>query len=139
MYTKILLAVDGSEHSIRATEEAIKVASLSSDSKITLVMVADYSNAKSDVLHTGSSVELSMQRRKKILPNEELLRKNDITYTVEILHGVPGPAIVEFANKYNYELLVIGSRGLNGLQEMVLGSVSHKVVKRADCPVLIVK
>ena len=139
MYTKILLAVDGSEHSIRATEEAIKVASLSSDSKITLVMVADYSNAKSDVLHTGSSVELSMQRRKKILPNEELLQRNDINYAVEILHGVPGPAIVEFANKNNYELLVIGSRGLNGLQEMVLGSVSHKVVKRADCPVLIVK
>lgn len=139
MYTKILLAVDGSEHSIRATEEAIKVASLSSNAKITLVMVADYSNAKSDVLHSGSSVELSMQRRKKILPNEELLQKNDIAYKVEILHGVPGPAIVEFANENHYELLVIGSRGLNGLQEMVLGSVSHKVVKRADCPVLIVK
>ena len=139
MYTKILLAVDGSEHSIRATEEAIKVASLSSDAKVTMVMVADYSNAKSDVLHSGSSVELSMQRRKKILPNEELLRKNGIKYNVEILHGVPGPAIVEFANENHYELLVIGSRGLNGLQEMVLGSVSHKVVKRANCPVLIVK
>lgn len=139
MYEKILLAVDGSHHSIRATEEAIKVSSLSSNSIITVVMVADYSNAKSDVLHSGSSVELDMNRRKKILPIEELLRKHSIKYRVEILHGVPGPAIVEFANKNNYELLVIGSRGLNGLQEMVLGSVSHKVVKRADCPVLIVK
>ncbi|EGR8654283.1 universal stress protein, partial [Listeria monocytogenes] len=33
----------------------------------------------------------------------------------------------------------IGSRGLNSLQEMVLGSVSHKVMKRVNCPALIVK
>jgi len=139
MYEKILLAVDGSHHSIRATEEAIKVSSLNSSSVVTVVMVADYENAKSDVLHSGSSVELDMKRRKKIMPIEELLRKHNIKYRVEILHGVPGPTIVEYANKNKFELLIMGSRGLNGLQEMVLGSVSHKVVKRANCPVLIVK
>jgi len=46
---------------------------------------------------------------------------------------------VEYANKEQFEILILGSRGLNSLQEMVLGSVSHKVVKRAECPVLIVK
>lgn len=139
MYQKILLAADGSNHSIRATEEVIKVASMNPNATVTVVLVADYSQAKSDVLHSGSSIELDMKRRKKLLPVEELLRKENISYRVEILHGVPGPTIVEFANKQNYELLVIGSRGLNSLQEMVLGSVSHKVVKRAECPVLIVK
>ena len=39
----------------------------------------------------------------------------------------------------NFDLVIIGSRGLNSLQEMVLGSVSHKVVKRVKCPVHIVK
>ena len=92
-----------------------------------------------DVLHSGSSVELDMKRRKKLLPVKELLKKENINYRVELLHGVPGPIIVEFANKQNYDILVIGSRGLNALQEMVLGSVSLKVVKRAQCPVLIVK
>lgn len=80
-----------------------------------------------------------MKRRRKLLPIEELLRDANVNYRVEILHGVPGPSMVEFANKQNYELVVIGSRGLNTPQEMVLGSVSHKVVKRAECPVLIVK
>lgn len=47
--------------------------------------------------------------------------------------------LFHMANDQQFDLLVIGSRGLNTLQEMVLGSVSHKVVKRADCPVLVVK
>ena len=139
MYKKILLAADGSDHSIRATSEVIKIASMNETSIVTVVLVADYSQAKSDVLHSGSSVELDMKRRRKLMPVEELLRAANINYRVEILHGVPGPSIVEFANKQNYELLVIGSRGLNSLQEMVLGSVSHKVVKRAECPVMIIK
>lgn len=139
MYNKILLAADGSDHSIRATSEVIKIASMNETSTVTVVLVADYSQAKSDVLHSGSSVELDMKRRRKLLPVEELLRAANVNYRVEILHGVPGPSIVEFANKQNYELLVIGSRGLNSLQEMVLGSVSHKVVKRAECPVMLVK
>lgn len=139
MYKKILLAADGSDHSIRATSEVIKIASMNETSTVTVVLVADYSQAKSDVLHSGSSVELDMKRRRKLMPVEELLRAANINYRVEILHGVPGPSIVEFANKQTYELLVIGSRGLNSLQEMVLGSVSHKVVKRAECPVMIVK
>lgn len=139
MYQKILLAADGSDHSIRATKEAIKIASLNSNAIITVVLVADYANAKSDVLHSGSSFELDMKRRKKLMPVEDLLKQEKISYTVEILRGEPGPAIVEYANKQQYEVLVIGSRGLNALQEMVLGSVSHKVVKHANCPVLMVK
>lgn len=139
MFNKILLAADGSKNSIRATEEAIKIASLNANATVTVVLVADYAQAKTDVLHSESSIELDLKRRKKLMPVEDLLKKENINYQVEVLRGEPGPTIVEFANKQKYELLVIGSRGLNSLQEMVLGSVSHKVVKRANCPVLIVK
>lgn len=139
MYKKILLAVDGSDHSIRAAREAIKVARGSAEAQITIVYVADHANAKNEVLHSGSSAELDLQRRKKLQPVEEAIASEKIKYQVEILHGTPGPTIVEFANKEQFDMLVIGSRGLNSLQEMVLGSVSHKVVKRANCPVLIVK
>lgn len=139
MYKKILLAVDGSDHSLRAAKEAINVAGNNPESQITIVYVADHNNAKNDVLHSGSSAELDLQRRKKLQPVEAAMGADNIKYRVEILHGTPGPAIVEYANYENFDILVIGSRGLNSLQEMVLGSVSHKVVKRANCPVLIVK
>lgn len=139
MYKSILLAVDGSEHSIRAAKQASSLASGTPDAIVTIVFVADHANAKNEVLHSGSNMELDLQRRKKIQPVEEALAAANIRYKVEILRGTPGPTIVEYANKESFDILIIGSRGLNSLQEMVLGSVSHKVVKRANCPVLIVK
>lgn len=139
MYNSILLAVDGSEHSHRATKEAVKIALLAGDSSIEVVFVADYTKAKSDVLHSEGKEELEYSRRKKLLPTEQLLQEQGLKYQIKILHGEPAPAIVDYANEHNFDLAVIGSRGLNSLQEMVLGSVSHKVVKRVNCPVLIVK
>ncbi|MUV37968.1 TRAP-T-associated universal stress protein TeaD [Lentibacillus sp. JNUCC-1] len=70
---------------------------------------------------------------------EQKAQEYDVTYDLTFLHGEPGPTIVKHANKNEYDVVIIGSRGLNTLQEMVLGSVSHKVAKRVDCPVLIVK
>lgn len=136
---KILLAVDGSDNSLRATEEAAKIASLLPESMIELVYVADFSKAKSDVLHTDGKEALELSRRKKLFPMEEQLQAKKITHEVVVLHGDPGTTIVEYANRNAFDLVVIGSRGLNVLQEMVLGSVSHKVMKRVNCPALIVK
>ena len=139
MYPHILLAVDGSEHSVRATEEAIKIAPLSSESKIEVVFVADFSKAKDDVLHAEGAAGIEVARRKKLAPVEEKLEAADVSYYVTILRGEPGPTIVEHANQKQVDLTIIGSRGLNSLQEMMLGSVSHKIAKRVKCPVLIVK
>jgi len=139
MYEKLLLAVDGSENSLRAANEAVKIASLNHQCQIEIVYVVDYSKSKNDILHAQGKEELEFSRRKKLTPVEELFLSKNITYKVSILRGEPGPTIITHVNANDYDLVVIGSRGLNSLQEMVLGSVSHKVVKRVNCPVLIVK
>lgn len=139
MYKRILLAVDGSEHSIRAAKEAVKIASCSKDSKVEIVYVADFAKSKNDVLHSQGEEEIEHARRSRLRPIEDLMEENLINFEVKVLRGEPGPAIVEYANEEEFDLAVLGSRGLNSLQEMVLGSVSHKVVKRVNCPVLIVK
>lgn len=139
MYKNILLAVDGSEHSLRAAKEAVKITSLCNDCTVEVVYVVDYSKSKDEVLHSQGKEELEHSRRKKLLPIEEQLKSGNLSYQLKLLHGEPGPAIVDYANKEKFDLVIIGSRGLNSLQEMVLGSVSHKVVKRVKCPVLIVK
>lgn len=139
MYKRIILAIDGSQHSMRAANEAANIASLGKDSKIEVVYVADYTKSKSEVLHSQGTEELEQVRRRRLEPVVELLKSKLVNYEIKILHGEPGPMIVEYTNKEKFDLLVIGSRGLNSFQEMVLGSVSHKVVKRANCPVLIVK
>lgn len=139
MYRKIIVAADGSNHSIRATEHAAAIATLTKDTVVEIVVVMDFAKVKSEFLHSQSPENLELEQRKKLFPVEAILKRNNINYQLTMLHGEPGPTIVEYANKQACDMVIIGSRGLNTLQEMVLGSVSHKVAKRVECPVLIVK
>jgi len=139
MYKNILLAVDGSKNSLRATEEAVKIATLVKECRIEVVVVINFDQSKNEVVQSQGTEELELLRRKKLLPVEEILKSSDVSYEIKILRGDPGEKIVDYANKGKFELAIIGSRGLNLLQEMVMGSVSHKVAKRVQCPVLIVK
>ncbi|MFC4353806.1 universal stress protein [Chryseomicrobium palamuruense] len=138
MYQHIVLAADGSENALRAAKHAVELAKLG-NAKIEIILVADFKKAKYEVLHAESNEALDYERRQKVRPVEELLLAEHVPYEVKILHGEPGPTIVEYVNNQKADLVVIGSRGLNSLQEMVLGSVSHKVVKRVKVPVLVVK
>ncbi|SDI36709.1 Nucleotide-binding universal stress protein, UspA family [Alteribacillus persepolensis] len=137
MYQRVLLAADGSDHSFRAAQHAAGL--LENNGTIEVIYVVDGSQSKSDVLQTGDKEMAKKKRRERLQQIEDWYRKKDISYTISFLHGEPGPAIVKYANEDKYDCLVLGSRGLNNLQSMVLGSVSHKVAKRANCPVMIVK
>ena len=55
------------------------------------------------------------------------------------LAGNPGRMICELANNWSADLIIVGSRGLKGLKEMFLGSVSNYVTHHAPCSVLIVR
>lgn len=139
MYQKILLAADGSEHSKRAAAEALKMAKLFNDAAVTLLYVVDYEKARAEVLNDKLTEELHQYRRQLLLPLEEIFTAADIPFETQTLHGSPGPTIIRYANENSYDIVFIGSRGLNTFQEMVLGSVSHKVAKRVLAPVIIVK
>lgn len=139
MYKKIALATDGSEHSKRAAENAINIAKCSPNSKIEVLYVVDPDKVKSDVLSNWNSAEIGDKRKSRLKDVEKIAQHSGVSYEIKILHGEPGPVIVDYVNKNDFEIVIIGSRGLNVLQEFVLGSVSHKVAKRANCPVLIVK
>ncbi|MBU8691094.1 universal stress protein [Priestia megaterium] len=135
MYQKILLAVDGSEHSKRAAKHAIKIASLVPGAKVEIISAIDLSKVKTEVLHG----ELKQKRQQALEEIKSMFEKENVSHELKIERGDPGPTIVSYANKHKFDLVVIGSRGLSSLQEMVLGSVSHKVAKRVHCPVMIIK
>ena len=126
MYKHILLAVDGSENSNRAALETLKF--VRSQTKITIVVVYE------------EDQQLTEEDKQSIIqPVVNVFNQVNMKYNVLELIGEPGPSILEESEKGDYDIIVIGSRGLSGVQEMVLGSVSHKVAKRAHIPVLIVK
>jgi nucleotide-binding universal stress UspA family protein len=60
-------------------------------------------------------------------------------FTTKLVEGRPADKIVETAKLESCDLIVIGSRGLGGIKEFFLGSVSDRVADEAPCPVLIVK
>lgn len=139
MYQNILLAVDGSDNSLRATTEALKLMELQQYGEIEVVFVADFGKSRDEVLRYGDIDELELSRRQKLFPIEELLKQQQTTYTIKVLHGEPGQSLIRHANDHRFDLVVMGSRGLGSFKEMVLGSVSHKVARGVKCPVLIVK
>ncbi|WP_071394649.1 universal stress protein [Bacillus tuaregi] len=139
MYKCILLATDGSEHSKRAAENAIHIAKNSAEHKVDIIYIVDPSKAKSETLSHWNSDSSGDRRKKRVEEVERMAKESGISYEINFLTGDPGPTIVDYAHKKNADIIILGSRGLNVLQEFVLGSVSHKVAKRAHCPVLIVK
>ncbi|OCA85813.1 universal stress protein [Bacillus sp. FJAT-27225] len=139
MYKKIALATDGSVHAKRAAENAIQLAKLNTHSKIEIIYVVDPDKVKSEVLANWNSASIGDSRKGRFKEIERMAEHARVSYELMILHGEPGPVIVDYVNKHNFDIVIIGSRGLNVLQEFVRGSVSHKVAKRATCPVLIVK
>ncbi|WP_096188935.1 universal stress protein [Evansella halocellulosilytica] len=137
MFKKILLASDGSEYALRATLKAIDIAKCDPETIVHIVYVVDRSNTEEfDQWNIESFHEKQID---KLKPTEEKIKEANLCYEVEYLRGEPGPAIVKHANENNFDIVVLGSRGRNRLQELVLGSVSHKVAKRANCAVMIIK
>jgi len=69
---------------------------------------------------------------------EDVLREAGVSYTFRQEIGHPADRIVRVAEHEKCDLIVIGSRGLSGVKEFLLGSVSSRVSHHAPCAVLIV-
>ncbi|WP_431799971.1 universal stress protein [Halobacillus andaensis] len=140
MFKNILLATDGSEHSNRGIEQTLKMISPYKDNAhIELVYAVDGEKSKKDVLKHGDSHTATAKRKEKFLDTIQFIEGQGVNADITILHGEPAETLIEYANNGNYDCVVIGSRGRNKLQTLILGSVSHKLVKYVKSPVIIVK
>jgi nucleotide-binding universal stress UspA family protein len=136
---KIAVAVDGSDNALRAAKHAIMLAQYLPETQLEMIYVADYNKAKDERLLVQSPESLSLKREQKLQPVRELAKSVGVEIMITMLKGNPSHEIIKYVREHSIDQLVIGSRGLNAFQEMVLGSVSHKVMKHANCPVTIVK
>ncbi|SIS38626.1 universal stress protein [Salimicrobium flavidum] len=140
MFTKILLASDGSEHSIRAIDYALKMVDTYKEKvHIELVYAVDGDQSKKDVLKYGDSDTASMKRKEKFKSTVDYIEEQGVSTDITILHGQPAETLIEYANEGDYDCVIVGSRGRNKFQTLVLGSVSHKLVKYVQTPVIVVK
>lgn len=136
---KIAVAVDGSKHSIRAVNQAIQFAQLIEGSELVVIHVEQIQDVKNAYLLTGGEYALTLKQAELWKPIREELERLNISWEKVLLKGEASEAIIHYVNSEAVEQLFIGSRGLNGLQKLMLGSVSHRVMKYVQCPVTIVK
>ena len=81
-------------------------------------------------------------RLKKVLSealNKAKRREPKLRISTRLLNGRPAEKIVQWAKEEAFDIIVVGSRGLSGVNELLLGSVSNRIADTATCPVLIVK
>lgn len=136
---RIAVAIDGSKNAFRAAEHAIMLAKHLPDVQLEVIFVVDYNKTKDEYLLSQSVEGIELKRKKKVNPILELAEEVGVEAKVTILRGYPSQEIIKYVNLEDIDQLVIGSRGLNTFQEMILGSVSHKVMKHVACPVTVVK
>ena len=144
MFSRILVAVDGSEFAERALKCAVDMAKRY-NSKLIIVHVVlrrfyAVTPSEAGVLATTVFVKEMEAEGKEIINKAEAYAKAEgADYECRLLQGVPADEIVKTARAENADLIVVGSRGLTEVRAFLLGSVSDKVSHHAKCPTLIVK
>ena len=139
MFTNILYATDGSEHARKALAYARYLAELHNAN----VLVVHAYPSTSDVLGWPEYERLLQPRieigTKTLDEAAAELEASGIKVEKELLEGPMAESILKVADARNCDLIIMGARGLSDLQGLLLGSVSHRVIQHAKCPVLVVR
>ncbi len=133
---RIVVGYDGSAGGKRALE---RVVSLHGEGDTVLVVAAAESHARTGITEQGAHLDPSeiARRRSDLEEARAFLAERGVEAETLEAQGDPGSVILHAAK--GADLIVVGSRGLNPIQRVLLGSVSSKIVHRAECDVLVVR
>ena len=155
IFSKILVAIDGSEISMKASVYAIDIANKKGNEagsvQLIGLTVIDLTKLNSSFFATASGYygekELEEKRKEaqqwldkveKLAVEQNNNDNNDVN-NIQFKSKIIEDPIVDYAERENVDLIVIGTRGRTGFKKMLLGSVASDVVTYAHCPVLVVK
>jgi nucleotide-binding universal stress UspA family protein len=138
LFSRILVAIDGSESAKKAFEKSIYLAQKCS-SKIDLIHVVQC-ELGGDSATTFELIDELKTKAEKMLEEYKIqAAKNNVSIQIMVTQGDPAQAIIELAKAKSYDLIIMGTRGRTAFQELLIGSVSQKVVHHASCPVMVVR
>ncbi|PTI96070.1 universal stress protein [Staphylococcus simulans] len=137
MYKNILLGVDTDLENEKALANIRKLSG--EGTIVTLLNAITEQDAQASIKGGTHLNDLTKARSQELQPTRDILDEYGIEYDEIIVRGNPKEELVKFANSGDYDILVVSNRKAQEQKKFVLGSVSHKVAKRAHIPVLIVK
>jgi len=138
-----LVAVDGSEWSLRATKQAVKLAKLTG-AKVKIITVVDWLYLQPIVIEGVAPPVLDKASEEKriqttiLAPLKDKYKDTDLKLTTELLWGDPVEVIQEQVKEVHANMLFIGRRGRSRVIDMLLGSVANKLAHRVGLPIVLV-
>ena len=143
-FRKILVATDGSKYSNAAASEAVAIAKRCGANLIAASVVPYESISPLGIVHSEMQWELVTQESRKAAESniknvKEIAEKEDVKIEELILEGRPYEAIINAAKEKRVDLIVVGSHGRTGLDRLLMGSVTERIIGHAECAVLVVK
>ena len=140
MYQKILVPIDGSAHSHYTLSEAVKLAGYFGPGvSLTVVHVCSYVAFSEIAMETDLNKLLEEEGQSVLEGVEPFLTDAPFVHRSIFLEGDPAEVICRTATQEGIDLVIIGTRGRGLFSELLLGSVSHKVLQHAPCPVLVIR
>lgn len=150
LFSRILVAFDGSEPSKRALDLAAKTAAMFKGELIILTVISNVSVPlftqegveSPSTLYVHEYLDKMREFHRRSLEKAEAevrMRYPGLKFEVLLVEGRPSATIVETAEERDANLIIIGSRGLGGITGWILGSTSRQVVDHCTKPILIVK
>jgi nucleotide-binding universal stress UspA family protein len=141
-FSNVLVAYDGSELSKKALHYAYNLVKDHAAGNLHVVHVYQFPTIVlgEAILPTPASVDQEYSdQAQKILEETRSLLSGYTSTTYVLKQGQTAFELLEYAKEQGCDLIVMGSRGLGGIKEFLLGSVSHQVAQESRVPVLIVK
>jgi nucleotide-binding universal stress UspA family protein len=136
---KILVPVDGSDYSMRAAEYAADMAKLM-DSKLLLLHCHKAFPVVLGEPYFQKAINKIIKKSNELLePYRDILQNAGVEFLDRILEGPPTKVICEVAEIEKIDLIIMGCRGRSDLEGLLLGSCTHRVLKTAPCPVLVMR
>jgi nucleotide-binding universal stress UspA family protein len=142
MTCKILLPVDGSDGCLRAVKHATHIAGMLKDLEVHLINVQPTGDDWM-VRRMIKKEELAKMEQEwaedAMAPAREVLQAADVRFLEHCVQGDVGPTLVQQAEALGCDQIVMGTRGLTALGDLLMGSVARKVLHLAKIPVTLVK
>lgn len=141
MFSKVLVAVDGSNNSFRALDAALLL-SEKLDAKVTVIYVIEVApvvHIQSEKLLRDLVGAYEKEGQHIISKCSEIATKRGLSINSKLLSGDPSSIILDICEKDKHDIVIMGSRGMGKFKELVLGSVSSKVIHHSSCAVMIIR
>ncbi|HSF47333.1 MAG TPA: universal stress protein [Burkholderiales bacterium] len=138
---KLLLPIDGSIHSLNAARHVANLARAGGPIELHVLHVEEQVSERTHAFLSQEEIrELQEKDARKRCQNVlDFLRDEGLQFIWHITVGDPGHEIARYAKKNSVDCIVMGTRGMNPLAELLLGSVVSRVIHEADLPVTVVK